>query len=211
MNLANITAESLGKQLECEVPEMYIVIAKHDVMGTDDESLCELIGVARADLDEVRADSTYDLVRQQIGALVAESHATRVHGWDGLEAMALEKLSKRVEYENDSEFLLKTAMVANKAQRRGGGKMGILDPSKNNRTSIVLTERLVQKFQGNYRTEERTRELSIHDGSMERVSFDDVNHLLDMKNSSPIPQARRISTMDPTQSELDSELMKRLA
>ena len=200
MNLASITSESLSRQLDKEIPPSYIIVAKHDIMGTSDESLCEMIGVSPADLAEVKADSLYEEVRLHIGALMAEAQATRVYGWDGLESKALEKLAEKIEYQNDPEFLLKVATLANRAQRRGGNNVGVLDPSKNNRTTIVLTERLVQRFKGH--TEERTRELSIHDGSMERVSFDDVNSMLEIKNAAPIPSARRITTRDPTVEEL---------
>lgn len=197
MNLASITSESLSKQLDREIPPAYIIVAKHEIMGTPDESLCEMIGVKQADLDEVRADALYTEVRLHIGALMAESQATRVYGWDGLEAKALEKLAEKIEHMHDSETLLKVATLANRAQRRGGRDMSrVLDPSQNNRTTIVLTERLVQRFQG--RTEERTRELSIHDGSMERVSFEDVNAMLEVKSAMPIPSAKRITTRDPT-------------
>lgn len=206
MNLASITSESLGAQLDKEIPPIYVIVAKHEAMGTADESLCEMIGVGAADLAEVKADPLYEEVRLHIGALMAESQATRVYGWDGLESKALEKLAERIEYENDSDFLLKVATLANRAQRRGGKDVGVLDPTKVNRTTIVLTERLVQRFKGHTEERERTRELSIHDGSMERVSFDDVNSMLEIKNAAPIPTAKRITTRDPSLDEFMSGL-----
>jgi hypothetical protein len=204
VNLASITSESLSKELEIEVTPIHIIIAKHEIMGTDDDSLCEMIGVSHDDLVEFKKDPIYDSVRTHIGAMVAESKATRTYGWDGIESRALEKLAKRLEYENDSDFLLKVAALSNKAVRREGRDMGVLDPSRNNRTTIVLTERLVQRFKGH--SEERVRELSIHDGSMERVSFDEVNSMLEVRNATPIPQAKRITTRDPTAKELFGDM-----
>lgn len=209
MNLANVNAESLSQELELEVPEMYVVLAKHSVMGTDESAMCEILGVDMNELLEVQRDPIYKAVRLQIGAMAAESSAQRVHGWDGIESLALEKLIARMEYEKDSDFLLKAATLANKAQRRGGSDMGVLDPSKAGKTAVVLTQRMVQKFTNQGETRETVRELSIHDGSMERVSFDDVDELLDVRNKVPLPQHNSHQTMTPSIEELDAEMERR--
>lgn len=209
MNLANVNAESLSKSLELEVPEMYVVLAKHSVMGTDESTICDILGVEPSELQEVQADPIYKAVRLQIGALAAESSAQRVHGWDGIESLALEKLIERMQYEKDSDFLLKAATLANKAQRRGGNDMGILDPSKAGKTAIVLTQRMVQNFTNYGERREVVRELSIHDGSMERVSFDDVDQLLDVKNTAPLPPKGAHTGVNPTLDELNAEMENR--
>jgi len=209
MNLANVNAESLSKSLELEVPEMYVVLAKHSVMGTDESTICDILGVEPSELQEVQADPIYKAVRLQIGALAAESSAQRVHGWDGIESLALEKLIERMQYEKDSDFLLKAATLANKAQRSGGNDMGILDPSKAGKTAIVLTQRMVQNFTNYGERREVVRELSIHDGSMERVSFDDVDQLLDVKNTAPLPPKGAHTGVNPTLDELNAEMENR--
>lgn len=210
MYLANITADSLAKVLELDVPEMYVVLAKHSVMGMDRESICDVLAIDSKDIEEVERDPVYQRVRTHIGAMYLESQSTRVFGWDGIESMSLQKLAERIEYEKDSDFLLKVAAVANKAQRRGSQDMGVLDPSKAGKTAITLTQRLVQRFQNGTQTVER--ELSIHDGSMQRVSFDEVDNLLAVSGRPIIPHATQISTRsgDATFDELSEEMDKRI-
>lgn len=203
MNLANITAEHLSRSLEVEVPEMYVVLAKHSVMGIESESICEILNVSMAELAEAESDEIYKLVRTQIGALYAANQATRAFGWDGIEETALQKLAARIEFEKDSDFLLKVAAVANKAQRRGKAESGVLDPTKAGRTAITITQRMVQRLQGNSETRITERQLSISDGSMSRVSFDEVDELLN------VSQKRQIESelnADELFAEMESKL-----
>lgn len=202
MNLANVNAESLSRSLEVEVPEMYVVLAKHSVMGVEAESMCEILGVTIAELHEAESDETYKMVRTQIGAIYAANQATRTFGWDGIEETALQKLAERLPFEKDSDFLLKVAAVANKAQRRGREESNVLDPSKAGRTAVTITQRMVQRLQGGREERIIERELSISDGSMSRVSFDEVDDLLN------VSQRTRVEVLD--QSDLNKELEGRL-
>ena len=212
MNLANITAESFSAAMEREIPEMYVVLAKHSVMGMDSDSICDVLGCEPNELVEVESDQLYKDVRQQIGAMYAEGQATRVFGWDGIEATALEKLAQRIPFEKDSDFLLKVAAVANKAQRRGNNEMGLLEPNKAGRTAVTLTSRMVRKLQ--YGTEEITEErrLSIHDGSMGNATFEEVDSLLDVRHRPVMPEQIGISTRnaEPSLEDLTDDLEKRL-
>lgn len=213
MSLMNITAESLTAELEQEIPEMYVVLAKHSAMGMSRESVADIIGTDVSEIEEIESTDLYKMIRMHIGAHVAASQAVRTHGWDSIEETAITKLAARLEYEKDSDFLLKVAAVANKAQRRGGNQMGVLDPSKAGVTAVTLTQRMVQRLQGS-RVVEQTeeRELSIQDGSMKRVTFAEVDELLSVKQSIAIPRAKEISTrqITPSLAELEADLEKRL-
>lgn len=206
MSLMNVTAESLSKQLEIEVPEIYVLVAKHSVMGMDRESMCEILGCELADIVEVEANQEYRLVRAAVASVHSQMLVTQTAGWDAIEDMAMTNLLKRLPYEKDSEFLLKVAAVANRANRRLGVKDNVLDPSKvNGRTAITLTQRLVRKLQRGDETVEETRQISIHDGSMGRASFNEVDSLLSV-TSQPVlskPMEIRTQIADPKLEDLD--------
>jgi hypothetical protein len=195
MNIANITAESLSKALGADVPDVYVVLAKHSVMGMDHAAISEVLGVTPGDIKEVEDDELYQRVRTQIGAIYADNQTNRVFGWDGIEEIAIQKLAERIPFEKDSDFLLRVAAVANKAQRRGAKDVGVLDPTRAGKTAVTLTQRMVQRMIGGG-TQVVERQLSIHDGSMQRVSFGEVDDLLGVSMKPVAPVVRDITTRD---------------
>lgn len=179
MSLMKITSDSLSQELGKEIPEMYVVIAKHSVLGSDSESIREIIGCTDAELLEVENDPVYKEVRIFIGAVQASSRINQTVGWDFIEDTAISKLAERIPHERDSEFLLKVAAIANKAQRRHGQQQGVLDPTHTNgKTVISLTQRLIQKIQHGDSSLVEERTLSISDGSVKNPSFDRIDEML---------------------------------
>jgi hypothetical protein len=63
MSLMDITAESLSRDLSREVPEVYVIVAKHSVLGMDDDSIREVIGCTKEELSEVLNDPRDSLDR----------------------------------------------------------------------------------------------------------------------------------------------------
>lgn len=213
MNMHDITASSLTKLLGTEVPDIYVVVAKHSVMGMDSEGIRGILNCELADIQEVESTETYKTVRAQIASAYAEQTVNQTTGWDAIEQTAIDGLMKRLPFEKDMGFLLRVAAVANKATRRVGREAQVLDPSRTlGRTAITLTTRLVQRLNRGG-DEERIIEktLSIHDGSMGNPSFDEVDDLLSVKNTPVLPERVRIQTRnaDPTMDDLMEELARR--
>lgn len=200
MSLATVTAKTLSESLEIEIPEIYVVIAKHRVLGLDSTAVAEILGVDLKDVMEVESSEEYQLVRTHIGAIYASTQSEKIHGWDGLESVALQKLNERLRFEKDPEFLLKVAVMANKANRRGGSDMGVLDPAKASRTAVTITARLVQRMiEGNRMQEAETlAELSIKDGSMAQVNYEEVSGLLDAGTQAVRPARLTVDSYDVT-------------
>jgi hypothetical protein len=198
MSLLDITHESLSRQLDREVPEVYVIIAKHNVLGMDDDGIREIIGCSREELAEVLNDPLYREVRIFIGAAHGQEGVDQTTGWDKLEALALTNLKRRMELPSvDPEFALKVAAIANKASRRHtqGRDQGVLDPSAGRTAKISLTTRLVRSFnREGQETQTVEKQLSIHDGSMSNPSFDDVDTLLNVSATPALPRQLEVKT-----------------
>jgi hypothetical protein len=201
MSLMDVTHESLSRDLNREVPEVYVIIAKHSVLGMDEEAIREIIGCDKAELAEVLNDEIYKQVRLVIGAMHAQAGVDQTTGWDKLEQLAVKNLVRRAELPNqDSEFLLKVAAVANKAQRRhtAGRDQGILDPAARPTRRINLTSRLVRSFnRDGTETQTIEKQLSIHDGSMGHPTFDEVDQLLHVSQTPALPRQIEVKTSTP--------------
>lgn len=211
MSLMSVTAGSLSRDLNEEVPDIYVVIAKHSVLGMDAESIKDILGCTMADVQEVESNELYKQVRTLVGAAQAQARVDQTTGWDAIEDMAIKNLAARMPFEKDGDFLLRVAAVANKAVRRTQDPSNVLDPGKQNgRIAISLTQRFIEKVNalnnGTERVEERT--LSIRDGSMRQPTFDDVDAYLQV-SSHAIPRTVEITTQtaEPSFDELD-DLMK---
>ena len=184
MNLANVNHQTLSRQLDKEVPEVFVVVAKHRVAGLGPESLADLIGCEVADIEELESDPLYVEVRGVIGALAASATADQGFIWDSIESIAGRKILDRLEQERDPEFLLKAAATANRMTRRSSRERdAVLEPAlAGKKVGITLTRRMVERL-----TADGTREvaqedrLSIHDGSMKNPNFDEVSGLLGLK------------------------------
>lgn len=212
MNLHEMNGATLGKLLGVEIPDIYVVVAKHSVMGMEAEQIRSLLGATTEEILEVESDDTYKLVRNVVAGAYAEQTANQSTGWDAIENIAMTQLLKRLPFEKDSEFLLRAAAVANKATRKHSQETGVLDPSKvAGRVQVTLTQRLVRQLSRNGETVTETKELSIHDGSMANPSFDEVDSLLSVKNIPVMPKTLEVSTrnLDPTMDELMDEMNRR--
>ncbi len=215
MSLMTTTADSLSQQLDKEVPEVYVVIAKHNVLGMDDEGIREVIGCSMQELQEVLNDPIYREVRLVIGAVHAAGVVNQTTGWDSLEERALANLSKRIDLPNqDQDFVLRVAAVANKASRRAKAGLpdGVLDPSNVKTAKISLTTRLVRSFaRDGAETQTIEKKLSIEDGTMLNPSFDEVDDMLSVSNTPSLPpqlEARAIPQV--SFNDLDDELNRRI-
>lgn len=213
MNTLDISAESLAKDLGVtEVPDVFIVVAKHQVAGFDSTAIAQILSCEDHEVQEVLDDQFYKEVKGRVAAIQAEQNLQQSGGWDALENMALEGLTKRIRFNNDPEFLLKVAAVANRAQRRvGQNQQNVLDPGlRAGRTTITLTQRLVEKIKGNGdKSVEQTKQLSISDGTMVNPSFSEIDDLLSVKHEAILPKIKSVTTHDVTADEIVQDIMSR--
>lgn len=214
MNLYEVTAATLAAQLNVsEVPEAFVVIAKHQVLGLANEQIAETLGCEPSDILECEQDELFKQCKQFIGGIAASEKALQTTGWDAIESTAIQGLMKRLHMEKDTEFLLKVAAVANRATRRTQPQSNVLDPTRmvGNRT-ITLTQRLVSKITDRgEESQELTKQVSIKDGTMGRAEFSEIDSLLNVRAVPVLEHSPEIRTRnnDPTIEDLTDEFMRR--
>lgn len=205
MRITEITAQKLEEHLGFpEVPEEYVVVAKHSVMGMESALIAEILGCEPSDITEAESDPIYKAVRAFIAGRYANQMANQTAGWDDIEDIAVQNLLRRLPFEKDGDFLLRVAAVANKAQRRARTPDRVLDPSQHNGSTVItLTQRLVSRIKNNGdTTTEATRQLSIRDGSMANPSFEEVDGLLSIRGPQALPKTMARTLVEPSTEEL---------
>lgn len=212
MSLISFNSQVLSQQTGHEVPEIYVVIAKHEVLGFEEKQIAETIGATLEEIAEVKQDRIYQDILLIMRADHASSHLESDLSWDAIEEVALGRLFKRVQNESDGDFLLKVAAVANRAQRRTTRGDPVLDPSQQGiRVPLTLTRRSVERYNANGGREiERTEQVRIAD--MRTPSFAEVDSLLHVQEKPALPQRVEIRTLDATPSfdslmaDMDAEM-----
>lgn len=214
MNLYEINGTSLAKTFGIqEIPEEFVIVAKHLVMGLTQEQIADTMGCDVEVIHDVEADELFKQVKAFIGGVYSEQQASQTAGWDAIESIAVSGLIKRLAIEKDKEFLLKAAAVANRAARRTAPPANVIDATRQGRSTITLTQRLVQKInESGARESVAERTLSIRDGSMANPTFKEVDSLLTVSNRPYMPQNIEIKTHqgDVSQEELVNDLLGRI-
>lgn len=101
-------------------------IAKLAFSEVPSEQIADVIGCSVDELKQITLDEEYKTIYADYAVEQYESKTTRNAAWDDIESTALCHLMQNLDiYKGDAEFLLKTAMVANKAQRRQGSNQPI--------------------------------------------------------------------------------------
>jgi antitoxin (DNA-binding transcriptional repressor) of toxin-antitoxin stability system len=213
MSIARITVESIRKDFGYEVDESHVVLAKHSVLGTDDATLCEILGVGTEALGALRDSEQYRMVRQYVAMEYAKQTADQTSNWDGLESAATKRLMEKVDYISDVDQLVKIAAVANRATRKVGNDSNVLDAvNRGGRTVITLTDRITRRLAGQDAEEQHERSFSISQGGNANPSFDEVDAILNVTPRPVLPQEMqlRIKHEEPSLAELERELFRRM-
>lgn len=176
--------ENLSEELKVPIPEILVIICKNDVAGLEPSDIARLTGFTADEIRELQATPEYKDVRLLLGAAQASGQVETDGNWDSVEQIAVEKLAKEVKSSRDPDFILKAAMVANKAQRRLRDTTNpALDPSKGASTiPLRLTERLIQKMNANGDlTQIKEREISVLNGTAKNPSFATIDRALGVR------------------------------
>jgi len=209
VSLMTLNPAELSRQCGEPVQEIYVVIAKHEVLDMDSKTIAELLGVTQVEIEELQAEPLYQKVLMLLKAASSQAKVNTELGWDELESIAVGKLLERVPLERDGDFLLKVATLANRATRRMKPQ-GHLDPlTAGVRVPLTLTARSVRRLHGNG-TQEMVEERTVSlNGGHTNPTFADVDQLLQV---SPRPfmdkvmQIETHATADPTVDELLGEV-----
>jgi hypothetical protein len=185
MNLANVNHETLSTQLNKEVSEVMVVVAKHRAAGIGLDTLSEMIGCTEAELEQLESDPVYSEVRGIVGALTASVTADQGLLWDSIEQKAASRLLQRVEAERDTDTLLRIAATANRMTRRAAATRNpALDPGQQGRkVSIQLTRRMVERLTGEGATVRASEESVSITGGISNPQFEEVDQLLGLQPS----------------------------
>lgn len=181
-----LTQDSIKAALNREIAEEVLVIAKLAVNGMDSESIAQILGSTREEVDELLQTQDYKDVRLLVGVEHARLRSGNDHTWDGIENTALEGLAKRVHLERDTDTLLRIAAVANKAQRRlSTNREHVLDPANAlTRIPLKLTQRFTEKLNSDGSRERSVdQEISVVNGSAKTPSFDSINEIFAIRGA----------------------------
>lgn len=177
-----LTLDSLKSILGREVEEIHLTVAKSNALGLDSEVIARTLGVAEIEVKALMESADYKDIRLLVGAEQAKERIERDCGWDEIESIALRKLRRRSELENDTDTLVRIAAVANRATRRvAPPRESVLDPSQASaRVPLTLTRRFTDKLNDAGNVIERTeiQQISVLNGSAVNPTFAEVNSLL---------------------------------
>jgi hypothetical protein len=177
-----MTLESLKTILGREIEEAYLTVAKSSVFGLDSGTIAETMGVTKDEIEGLMQTEDYKDVRLLVGAEHQRAKVETDSSWDGLEASALQKLSRRVTIEQDTKVLLKIAEVSNRAQRKTNPQkeMSPLDAgTASQRIPLQLTKRYTEKLQAGQVVERtETQQISLLNGSAANPTFEEVQGAL---------------------------------
>lgn len=205
MSLMTLNPAELSRQCGEPVSEIYVVIAKHEVLDMDAKTIADLLGVTQEEIEKLQTEPLYQKVLMLLRAAQSRNRVDSELGWDELESIAVSKLLERVPLERDGDFLLKVATLANRATRRMKPQ-GHLDPlTAGVRVPLTLTARSVRRLHGNG-TQELVEERSVSlNGGHTNPTFADVDALLQVSQRPFMDQKMQIEThgtADPTVDDL---------
>ena len=204
MTLATLDHKELTRLCGTEVPEILVVVAKHEVLDIDSKTIAELLGVTQGEIEELQKDGTYQKVLLLLKSSASQARVDTELGYDALEQLAVNRLLERVPFERDADFLLKVATMANRATRRTKGPTP-LDPSQaGTRVPITLTQRFVRKVAsdgGQEVIEERQVRLN---GNHTNPTFADVDSLFNVTTKPYLDKPMEVKTqsVEPTVDDL---------
>lgn len=209
--ILGITKDDIARDLELEVDESYLVLAKHDVMGTPEETLCQILDVDSATIRAWKDDSEYKAVRGYVAGRYANSMAIQSAGWDEIESLGIQGMVEILKTNKDPDVLLKAAAVANRATRRTKNQNETLDPSKTgNQTVITVTSRMIDAIVNHNRVTAQTVEASITSGQLVTPSLKELDSVLQIEQA-PRPKGGSIYGADPMDSDdLLSQLSQKI-
>lgn len=121
-------------------------LARMILFGVSPVQIATACGITESRISQIKTTEEYKQVEQEIASEQYEEQQLVNQGWDGIEALGINKVVQHLQQNPEPEFALKAAMIANKAVRRGQFKNTPIAQSAGARTVIVLNQAFVNKI-----------------------------------------------------------------
>jgi len=146
-NLIALDKKTIENYLgEGNYTELEITIAKNLVIGLDEESISQMLGVGLDQIRDLKSDVKFKKLYNFIALTQNQMRADNELTWDKIESLGLAKLQRFVQTSSDPEFILRTAVAANKSVRRYKSAAPILNPQMQNKVIILnLNQKFIKK------------------------------------------------------------------
>lgn len=127
--------------------EVFEKIARLMVNEVPRHQICAVLNCDEMQLQQVLDMEEYKKVYGGLLANEFEQEQLKNEGWDSLEARAISGLIKNMQWNQDPEFLLKVAVVSNKANRRSNLNKPLQVQSGNQTAVITLNATFIEKLE----------------------------------------------------------------
>ena len=122
-------------------------IAKLIVVGVAQIDIAEIVGLSEGRISQIKETEEFREVYSHFVAERIEEEEQLNGGWDTVEALALATMAKHLTWSKDPDYALRAAMIANKANRRGGMHSRAIDTQASSRATISLTQNFIQRIE----------------------------------------------------------------
>lgn len=141
MSTNNQQIEKIARMAAFEIPAVQIARA---------------MGLTEGRISQIISSDEYKIVLAEVSTQFFEQNQTLNDGWDTIEAKSLDVLMTNLQWNNDPDFALKAAAMANRANRRGSISNRMIDGQMGARAVFHLTANFIDKLQQINVTEKAT-------------------------------------------------------
>ena len=173
-------------------------IAKMVIAQVPQNQIASACGVSEGLISQVMQTNQYKEIEQTIAVQKFQESELINQGWDGIEARGIKRVLEELQLNPDPEFALKSAVVANKAIRRGTHGQNPIPESTGVRAVIHLNPIFAEKLQQNFFiSDEKNKQLIENPKDSDFMPAKDVHDLLGMGNIAAQIKDNTIPTSSP--------------
>lgn len=156
-------------------------LATMSVRGVPVSQICQVLQLSDPEYTELVASEDYikiyaELTEEQFEK--QEQFKTLDNAWDFLEATALNTLAETMEWMQDSDFALRVAGMANKAQRKNDSNHQAIDGRVGARAVINLKMNFINQLNQAYKVVPHNKRPAIQQKETDIMTPDNVEKLL---------------------------------
>lgn len=120
-------------------------IAKMIVFGVPQNQIATACGISESRISQIKDTEEYKLAEQVVASEQFEEEQLINQGWDGVEALGINRVVQALKNNPEPEFALKAAAIANKAVRRGKFRNNPIAQSAGVKAVINLNQTFVNR------------------------------------------------------------------
>lgn len=150
--------------MDAQTKERYEKIASMLQYGIDQADIARALGLTESRLSQiVNEDEDFARVNSAAAAEAFEQQRLINEGWDGVEALALNTVIKKLQISQDADYALKAATLANRATRRGDSRnLPIGQGAGGGTTVVTLQLSFINRLQEMQSIEPRSQRVLEH-------------------------------------------------